>query len=119
MGDGIERKRNLLAEAMQSYFFDACPALAARCQAAIVRLPPLALQEIARCLQTLMAVSNETNRRLGAGRVAVSRGEASTEQLLDHALASVEHLSEVAEAIMRRLDDLLNPIAYGSVNPLD
>jgi hypothetical protein len=119
MGDGIERKRNLLAEAMQCYFFELCPALVARCQVVIIGLPPLALQEIARRLQTLTTVSNETNRELGAARVAASTREASTEQLLDRALASVDHLREVAEAIMRRLDALMNPIAYTSINPLN
>jgi hypothetical protein len=119
MGDGIERNRNLLGEAMRCYFFEACPALVARCQIVIIGLPPLALEEIARRLQTLTRVSNDTNRELEAARVAASTGEASTEQLLDRALASVEHLSEVAEAIMRRLDDLMNPIAYTSINPLN
>lgn len=47
MQEGIVSKRNLLAEEIQHYFFEACPALAARCEVAIVRLPLLALQEVA------------------------------------------------------------------------
>ncbi len=106
MQDG-EGKQNLLAEGMQRYLFEACPALAARCQAAIVGLPPFALQEIAGRLQTLIAVSNVTNRELTAARVAVTRGQAPAELLLDRALASIEDLSEVARAAMERLDEVL------------
>jgi hypothetical protein len=33
----------------------------------------------------------------------------STEQDVDHALASLERLNEIAESMMRRLDELLMP----------
>ncbi len=108
MHDGIDGKRNLLVEEMLRYFGETCPALAARCEVAIVGLPPLARREVAGRLQTLGAVTNETNRELTAARVAVARGQAPTELLLDRALASIEHLSEVAQAIKLWMDELLN-----------
>jgi hypothetical protein len=52
-------------------------------------------------------VANETNRELRAARAAVTKCQASAEFLLDRALASIEHLSEVAQAMTRQLDDLL------------
>jgi len=106
--NGIEGKQNLLAKEMLRYFWETCPALAARCEVAIVDLPPLARREVAGRLQTLAAVANETNRELAAARVAVTRRQAPAELLLDRALASIEHLSEVALATTRRMDELLN-----------
>jgi hypothetical protein len=106
--NGIERKRNLLAEKMLRYFGETCPALAPRCEIAIVGLPPLDRREVAGRLQTLRAVTNETNRELTAARVAFSRGQAPAEFLLDRALASIEHLSEVADIMTRWMDELLN-----------
>ena len=76
MHDGIEGKRNLLAEEMQRYFGETCPALAARCECAIVGLPRLVLREVAGRLQALKSITNETNRELWAARVAVARGQA-------------------------------------------
>jgi hypothetical protein len=106
--DGIEGKRNLLAEEILRYFGETCPALAARCEVAIVGLPPFVRREVAGRLQTLGAVTNETNRELRAASLAVTREQAPAEFLLDRALASIEHLSEVAQATTRRLDDLLS-----------
>jgi hypothetical protein len=55
-------------------------------------------------------VINETNVELRAARAAVTKGQASAELLLDRALASIEHINEVAQAITRQLDDLVrNP----------
>ena len=45
MQNEIDGKRNLLAEEMLRYFGETCPALAARCEVAIVGLPPLALKK--------------------------------------------------------------------------
>ena len=59
-------------------------------------------------LQTLEAVTNETNRELRAARLAVTRGQAPAELLLDRALASIEHLSEVAETMTLWMDELLD-----------
>ena len=64
MHDGIDGKRNLLVEEMLRYFGETCPALAARCEIAIVGLPPLARREVAGRLQTLITIANETNRGL-------------------------------------------------------
>jgi hypothetical protein len=92
---------------MQRYFWETCPALAARCEVAILGLPSVARREVAGRLRTLGAFTNETNRELAAARVAVTRGQAPDEFLLDRALASIEHLSEVAQATTRRMDELL------------
>jgi len=105
--DGIEGKRNLLAEEMLRYFGETCPALAERCEVAIVALPPLARRELAGRLQTLGAATNETNRELSTVRVAVAKGQAPTGLLLDRALASIEHLSEIARTMTRWMDELL------------
>ena len=61
-----------------------------------------------RALANVRAVTNEANRELEAACVAVIRGQAPAKFLLDRALASIEHLSEVAQATTRRLDDLPN-----------
>jgi hypothetical protein len=108
MQDGMEGKRHLLAKEMLRYFWETCPALAARCEVAIIYLPPLARREVAGRLQTLAAVANETNRELAAARAAITRGPAPAELPLDRALASIEHLSEVALATTRRMDELLS-----------
>jgi hypothetical protein len=106
--NGIDGKRNLLAEEMLRYFGETCPALAPRYEVAIVGLPPLARREVAGRLHTLWAVTNETNRELSAARVAVARGQAPAELLFDRALASIEHLSEIAQTMTRWMDELLD-----------
>jgi hypothetical protein len=107
MYDGIDGKRHLLAEEMLRYFGETCPALAARCEIAIVGLPAPARPEAAGRLQTLCAVTNETNRELTVARLAAARAEAPVELLLDRTLASIEHLSEIARAVARRMDELM------------
>ena len=57
-------------------------------------------------MQALETVTDETNRKLRAAQVAATEDEVSAEHLLDRALASLEHLSEVAEEMMRSLDVL-------------
>ena len=71
----IDSKRSLLAEEMLSYFGETCPALAARCEVAIIGLPPLARRDVAERLLTLRAVTNEANRELTAARVTVATGQ--------------------------------------------
>jgi hypothetical protein len=105
--EAIQRKHKLLASEMQRYFLETCPALSARWQTVIVGLAPPVLRELARRLQALEAVTNETNRELKAYLLAAGEGRESGEHLLDRALASMEHVTEVAEEMMRRLDELL------------
>ncbi len=112
MQKGIDGKRNLLAEEMLRYFGETCPALAARCEVAIVGLPPLARREVVGRLRTLRAVTNETNRELAASRVAVTTGQDPAD-LIDRALASIEHLSEVAETMTLWMDELLDRSVKG------
>ena len=112
MQKGIDGKRNLLAEEMLRYFGETCPALAARCEVAIVGLPPLARREVVARLRTLRAVTNETNRELAASRVAVTTGQDPAD-LIDRALASIEHLSEVAETMTLWMDELLDRCVKG------
>jgi hypothetical protein len=99
-------KQNLLAAELQRYFGETCPALVERWQEAIVGKPPAILRELARDLQELEAATNETNRELSAIQIAVFEDEESAEAVLDHAFASLEHLEELAEAMMRRMDEL-------------
>jgi hypothetical protein len=86
------------------------PALTARWKTAIVGLAPPVLRELARRLQALEAVTNETNRELKASHLAAGEGRESAEHLLDRALASMEHIREIAEEMMR-LDELLKGLA--------
>ena len=108
MHQSIEDKRSLLAEEMLRYFGDTCPTLAARCQAAIVRLPALACREAADRLQDFAAVTKATNLELLAARAAGAGEQTTNEFLFDRALASIEHLSELAEETTRRIDELLS-----------
>lgn len=107
MRDVIEIKRQLLAEGLQRYFGETCPALAARWEAAIIGLAPPILRELAGRLQEFERVTDETNRQLKAAQAEASRDTQQAEHLLARALASLERLSEVAEAITKHLDELL------------
>ena len=100
----IESKRHLLTEEMLLYFGEICPALAERCERAIIELPHRDRREAAKCLQTLCSVSNETNREL-ATALAADNGHATIE-LLDRALASIEHLRQIAQTITQRIDKI-------------
>ena len=100
-------KCNLLVQEMQRYFGETCPALASRCTVASIDLPLFARRKVAERLQLLIAITNETGRVLSAGRIG-AKGKLSTEKLpCDQALASLEHLKEAAEALMRCMDELL------------
>ena len=101
-------KCNLLVQEMQRYFGETCPALTSRCTVASIDLPLFARRKVVDRLQCLIAIINETGRVLSAARVGAS-GKPSTEKLLcDQALASLEHLNEVVEALTRWMDELLN-----------
>jgi hypothetical protein len=73
----------------------------------VLGLPPSVLRELAGGLQELEAVTNETNRELKAACLATAEGRESAEHLLNRALALMDHLSEVAEDMTRRPDELL------------
>jgi hypothetical protein len=104
MSNAIETKRDLLASELQRYFGEICATLAARWGAAIVSLASPALRELAGRLQALVSATDETNHQLRAAQAAAFEDHQSAEVLLDRAIASVEHLSEIAQAIMERLD---------------
>jgi hypothetical protein len=103
----IRRKHDLLAAEMHHYFCDICPGLATRWKGAMLGLPPPVLRELAGRLQELEDSTNQTNRELRAVHDTAAEDRGSVEQLLDRALASLEHLGEVAEAMTRRVDELL------------
>jgi len=105
----IRRKHDLLAAEMHHYFWDTCPELAARWKDAMLGLRPSDLREPAGRLQELEDVTNQTNRELRAAYDATAEESVSAEYLLDRAVASLEHLGEVAETMTRRLDELLKP----------
>jgi hypothetical protein len=71
------------------------------------RLPPPVLRELAGRLQELEDFTDQPNLELRAAHDATAEDRGYAEELLDRALASLEHLGEVAEAMMRRLDALL------------
>ena len=103
----IRRKHDLLAAEMHHYFSDICPELVARWKEAMLGLPPSILRELAGRLQELEDFTDQTNLELRAAHDATAEDRGYAEELLDRALASLEHLGEVAEAMTRRLDELL------------
>ena len=107
--EAIRRKHDLLATAMHYYFWHTGAELTARWTKAMLGLPPSVLRELAGQLQELEAVTNETNRELKAAGLATAEGRESAEHLLNRALALMDHLTEVAEDMTRRLDELLKP----------
>jgi hypothetical protein len=72
--EAIRRKHEFLAAEMQRYFLETCPALTALWKTAIVGLAPPVLRELAKRLQALEAVTNETNRELSASHLATGEG---------------------------------------------
>ena len=79
----------------------------ARWAAAITGLAPPFLRELAERLKELDAITKETSRQLRVTLRPAVDGRTSTDPVLDHALASLERLDEIAGAMMRRLDALL------------
>jgi len=57
-------------------------------------------------LRAFETLTNQVNEQLSAAYVEVAEGHAPAEPVLDRALASIEHLNEVAEAMMARLEEL-------------
>ena len=108
--EAIRRKHDLLAAAMHEYFWHIGAELTARWTKAMLGLPPSILRELAGRLQELEDVTNQTNRELKAAGLATAEGRESAEHLLNRALASMEHLTEVAEAMTRRLAELLTAL---------
>jgi AcrR family transcriptional regulator len=106
VADNFDRKQELLEAELRHYFGEICPTLVARWQAAITGLAPPFLRELASRLKELDEVTQEINRQLRIALRPVSDGS-STEPVIDQALASLEHLNEIAESMMRRLDELL------------
>jgi hypothetical protein len=102
--DAIQRKRERLAVETYEYFWNICPALTERWRQAMFTLPPSVLQDLSVEMKNLEAVTNSANQQLHA---ALGAGGEPPEDLLDRALASMEHLNEAADAMMRLLGELL------------
>jgi hypothetical protein len=105
MSDGIERKRQLLMAELQRYFGETCLELVARCEAALSRGPPGAVLRLLGNLKELEAVTNKANRQVKAALAASGESSESAEPLLDRAFATLEHLNELAKAILSQLDE--------------
>ena len=103
----IRRKRERLAAEMYAYFWQINKELTARWTEAMLGLPPAVLRGLAVELRELETVTNQTNLELETAHRAVTEAHESAESLLDRALASMEHLSEIAEAMTQRLDEML------------
>ena len=96
----------LLDGEMRRYVGETCPALAARCYESLASLPPRMLWEVAAQTRALESFTDETNQQLRAALAATAKDQDSVDALLDRALASLEHLNELALALSRRLDGL-------------
>jgi hypothetical protein len=103
----IRRKRELLAAELYAYSWHTNKELTARWTEAMLRLSAAGLRDLAVELRELETVTNQTNLELEAAHRAAEEGRESAEHLLDRALASIEHLSEIAEEMTRRLDEML------------
>jgi len=106
VADSFDSKLEVLEAELRRYFGETCPTLVARWQAAITGLAPPFLRELAGRLQELDEVTQEISRQLRVALCPVAQG-GSTEPVVDQALASLEHLNETAESMLRRLDELL------------
>ena len=73
----------------------------------MLTLPPSVLQDLAVEIQHLGAVTKAANQELHSAHAGVVDGGVPAEDLLDRALASMEHLSEAANTMARLLDELL------------
>jgi len=90
---------------LRHYFGETCPALVARWQAAIAGLAAPFLREVVGQLRELDSVTQEIDRQLRVALRPVAKGE-STEPVIGRALAALEYLNEIAESMIRRLDEL-------------
>jgi DNA polymerase III delta prime subunit len=102
--DAIQRKRERLTAETNEYYWNVCPELTARWKQAMFTLPPSVLRDLAVEIQRLENVTNAANQQLHA---ALGAGGEPAEDLLDRALASMEHLSEAADTMTRLLGELL------------
>jgi hypothetical protein len=102
----IRRKHDLLAIAMYYYFWHTGAELTARWTKAMLGLPPSVLRELAGRFQELEAVTNESNRELKAAGLATAEGSRIRRTPPQSRSHPVDHLSEVAEDMTRRLDEL-------------
>jgi hypothetical protein len=105
--DGIQHKHDRLAAETNDYFWHTCPELTARWRQAMLTLPPSVLRDLAVEIQKFEVVTNAANQQLHAAHLGVIAGGEPAEDLLDRALASMEHLSEAADTMTRLLDELL------------
>jgi hypothetical protein len=105
--EAIRRNRELLAAEMYAYFWHTNKELTARWTEAMLRMSPAVLRDLAVELRELETVTNQTNLELEAAHRAAAEGREPAESLLDRALASMEHLNEIAEEMTRRLDEML------------
>lgn len=108
MRDSIESKTELLAAELQRYFGENLPntrgALGSGHGRSGAPSPPRTSRPPAGA-----GVSNRREQPPAQGhtQAAAEDGE-SAEVLLDRAIASIEHLSEIAPAMMKRLDELFD-----------
>lgn len=107
VAEELDRKQDLLEAELHRYFAETCPALVSRWEAALRGLAPPLLRELSLRLRELDEVTQATNRQLSIAVRPVTEG-GSTEQLLGQAMASLEHLNEIARDMMRWLDELLD-----------
>ena len=107
--EAIERKRERLAAETQEYFWNICPELTARWKQAMLTLSPSALRDLAVELRGLELVTNRASQALSKAHVGAEAGKVPAEELLDRALASMEHLREAVDTMIRLLDELLEP----------
>src|SRR5436305_662674 len=103
--EAIQRKRERLAAEKHVYFWNVCPELTERWKQAMLTLSPSILQDLGVEAHHLEAVTNTANRYLHAAHEEAEAGQVPVEDLLDRALASMEHLREAVETMTRLLDE--------------
>ena len=107
--EAIQRKRERLEAETHEYFWNVCPELTTRWKEAMLTLSPSVLQDLAVELRGLELATNRASQALGPGHVEAEAGKVPVEELLDRALASMEHLHEAVDTMIRLLDELLEP----------
>ena len=105
--EAIQRKRERLAAETHEYFWNVCPELTARWKDAMLRLAPSVLKDLAIELQGLGVVTRRASEELRKAHIGAAAGDVPIEDLLDRALASMEHLREAAGTMTQLLDELL------------
>ena len=107
--EAIQRKRERLAAETHEYFWNVCPELTTRWKQAMLTLPPSVLRDVAVELRGLELATNRASQELSKAHVGAEAGKVPVEELLDRALASMEHLREAVDTMTRLLDELLGP----------